>query len=126
MEIYVSLSDSKLNVLKNLKPDSVITLFHGASFGVALDMCHNGIDGRRKLYRHYPHYTTNAKGERIMVDRGVFCTHDLKVAKTSVVNFSQTPPDAELGTDDLICQSGQLTIEGLPPATSGVVSEILE
>ena len=82
MEIYVSLSDSKLNVLKNLKPDSVITLFHGASFGVALDMCHNGIDGRRKLYRHYPHYTTNAKGERIMVDRGVFCTHDLKVAKT--------------------------------------------
>lgn len=42
---------------------------------------------------------------------------DLKVAKTSVVNFAQTPPDAELGTDDLICQSGQLTIEGLPPVT---------
>ena len=82
MKIYVSLSDSKLNVLKNLKPDSTITMFHGTSFGVALDMCHNGIDGRRKQHRLYPHYITNAKGERIMVDRGVFCTHDLKVAKT--------------------------------------------
>lgn len=82
MEVMVSLSDNKLHVLKTLKPDSAITLFHGTSLGVALDMCHNGIDGRRKQHRLYPHYSSNAKGERVMVDRGVFCSMDLKVSKT--------------------------------------------
>ncbi len=42
---------------------------------------------------------------------------DLKVEKTRVVDFSQTPPEAELGSEDLLCQGGQLTIEGLSPVT---------
>ncbi len=40
---------------------------------------------------------------------------DLKLEKTSVVNLSKTTPEAEFGVDDILCNRGQLTIEGLMP-----------
>lgn len=42
---------------------------------------------------------------------------ELKIEKTRVLDFSSTTVEAELGIDDLLCQTGQLTIEGLPPMT---------
>lgn len=42
---------------------------------------------------------------------------DLKIEKTRVLNLAESTPEAEFGVGDLLCQSGQLTIEGLPPVT---------
>lgn len=78
MKISIS---SKRSTIINLKPDSVITLFHGTNQKNAVDMCVNGIDARKSTYQLYPHYVNNGQEKR-MVSRGLFVTHDLKIAKS--------------------------------------------
>lgn len=80
MKTLVSLSN-KLHDLKTLKPDTVLTLYHGSTFQVIVNMCLNGIDGKQAQTRKYPHYVTKASG-RVSIDRGLFCSHDLRIAKT--------------------------------------------
>lgn len=58
---------------------------------------------------------TQQGAQALRGDGAVGGTVDLKVEKTNVIDFSQTTAEVEFGTDELICQSGQLTIEGLAP-----------
>jgi hypothetical protein len=89
MIVNIALAKSKRKVMETLKADSVITLFHGSNSKATLDMCINGIDGRAVTHRLYPH-GVKVNDEMREVNRGIFVTWDLKVARSfgnNVIKF---------------------------------------
>lgn len=75
----IDIIESKKDKIKNLKSDTVLTVFHGTDIDTAIEMCEQGIDARQQMHRKYPHFISRG-GKNEMVNRGLFVTPSLKTA----------------------------------------------
>lgn len=78
---YHDLFEGKQEKIKNLKPDTVLDVFHGSNMDTIIDMIQNGIDGRTPIKRSYPHYISTDDDKPEIVNRGLFIGPNLNDAK---------------------------------------------
>lgn len=74
---------SRLSDVENLQPDTPVQVFHGSDLEHVVTMVRNGIDGRKRVNRQYPHWQAQGNkpgGKRLMVNRGLFVAPDLGTA----------------------------------------------
>lgn len=79
-EYAAALTEGKRDDIANLQPDTVLSLFHGSDAGTAATLVRNGIDGRQRVHRHYPHTVKIDDGKPVLINRGLFVGPDLKDA----------------------------------------------
>jgi len=81
--------------IQNLKANTVITVFHASDESTAYDFVRNGIDGKDRTHRKYPHYIGDPKGGKpLIVNRGLFVASDLRTAVSfgrAIIRFQATP-----------------------------------
>jgi hypothetical protein len=85
------LRESLEDKIKKLQPDSMIPVYHGTSIDTAIEFAEEGIDGRTRVARKYPHYIG---GE--MINRGLFVTTNFFTATTFgqiIIRFSARGKD---------------------------------
>lgn len=71
----VHLTENQKEKIKNLQPDTVLSVFHGTDLETAWDFSVNGIDGRKRHPRKYPHWSNDE-----IVSRGLFITTNFRTA----------------------------------------------
>lgn len=77
---YLVVAVSKMNKIKKLSPDTVLSVFHGTEIDDAYDMVIHGIDGRKRVGRSYPHFVNIDDEKPVMVNRGLFISPFLEGA----------------------------------------------
>jgi len=79
MEIRQLFENDQEEQIANLKPDSVISVYHGTIHKDAAKFAWQGIDGRMRTHRLYPHFI-GVGSQRQMVNRGLFVTANINTA----------------------------------------------
>lgn len=79
MEIRQLFENNQEDEIANLQPDSVISVYHGTSHKDAAKFAWQGIDGRMRTHRLYPHFI-GVGSQRQMVNRGLFVTANINTA----------------------------------------------
>lgn len=125
------LYEGQEETIANLRPDSVVKVFHGTSMDQAVEFAEEGIDAKKRVPRHYPHWVGSAS-RRLMVNRGLFVTIDLKTALQfgdAVIKFSALGKDLHYAfpSPDLIRQARKYAAKKYPNSFRPEVSyELLD
>lgn len=77
---YSEITEGKVEDIAGLRPDTVLSVFHGTSVGDALEMLRAGIDGRKQVKRMYPHTVKVDDGRPVLINRGLFVGPNLSDA----------------------------------------------
>ena len=77
---YKIVAISKISKIYKLKPDTVLSIFHGSTYKNIYQFIKHGIDGKRRTGRSYPHFVSIDDKEPVMINRGLFISPFLKTA----------------------------------------------
>jgi len=93
MRVQTLIENSRQNQIAELQPDTIVRIFHGTDLDQAISFVEEGIDGRKRVSRLFPHFIGQQKQ---MVNRGLFVTIDLKSALDfghAIIKFAATGKD---------------------------------
>jgi hypothetical protein len=99
MEIRQLFENNQEDEIANLQPDSVISVYHGTSLKDSVKFAWQGIDGRMRTHRLYPHFI-GVGSQRQMVNRGLFVTANINTA----LSFGRTVVEFLARGEDLYYQ----------------------
>ena len=116
MRVQTLIENSRQNQIAELQPDTIVRIFHGTDLNHAISFVEEGIDGRKRVSRLFPHFIGQQKR---MVNRGLFVTIDLKTALDfghAVIKFAATGKDLyfQFPSPDIIRKERQYAIKKYP------------
>lgn len=77
MRIQHLIEVSRQREIAELKPDTIVRVFHGTDMDQTISFVEEGIDARKQVSRHYPHFIGQKKQ---IVSRGLFISAGIKTA----------------------------------------------